>query len=244
MAGERVSVLSSTRFSRFSIDQANSPSSRAPTMRPLPLRVWNERRTVMSASRSSGFSSHAGKPRWILASSSCASSMKSFTSSGSACSASGGALGGRGGGQRRRRGIESGRRRRCPAGARWDLHGLRVGARLERRHRRHRGRRLLLERLHTGLGVVEHVPGIGAPGLQRLHVVLDAHDRIGETVDEARRQHVHARLHDALQLRGDALDDLHRARLAEQQQARPSCRASGPASCRGRRHRACRRRSA
>ena len=39
IAGERVSVLSSTRLTRFSIDQANSPSSRAPTMRPLPLRV-------------------------------------------------------------------------------------------------------------------------------------------------------------------------------------------------------------
>src|SRR5207237_1367344 len=66
---------------------ANSLSSRAPTMRPLPLSVWNERRTVMSASRSRGFWSQTEKKCWIRASSSCASSMKSFISSGSAGSA-------------------------------------------------------------------------------------------------------------------------------------------------------------
>ena len=85
IAGERVSVLSSTRLTRFSIDQANSPRSRAPTMRPLPLRVWKERRTVTSASRSAGFWSQTGKYCWIVASSSRASSMKSFISSGSEC---------------------------------------------------------------------------------------------------------------------------------------------------------------
>ena len=40
--------------------QANSLNSRAPTMRPLPLSVWNERRTVLSATDSSGFWSHTG----------------------------------------------------------------------------------------------------------------------------------------------------------------------------------------
>ncbi len=92
IAGERTRVLSSTRLTRFSIDQANSPRSRAPTMRPLPFRVCSERRTVTRASRSSGFSSHTGKLWRILASSSCASSMNSFTSSGSACSASAGSF--------------------------------------------------------------------------------------------------------------------------------------------------------
>ncbi len=87
MAGERDSVLSRIRFSRFSMDQANSPRSRAPTMRPLPFNVWKERRTVIRDSRSSGFWSHAGKPLAIFTNSSWASSMKSFTSSGSADSA-------------------------------------------------------------------------------------------------------------------------------------------------------------
>ena len=45
-------------------------------MRPLPLRVWKERRTVTSASRSAGFWSHTGKYCWMRASSSRASSMK------------------------------------------------------------------------------------------------------------------------------------------------------------------------
>ena len=140
IAGERVSVLSSTRLTRFSIDQANSPRSRAPTMRPLPLRVWNERRTVTSASRSSGFWSHTGKLCWIFASSSRASSMNSFTSSGSACSASAGSFGRRGG-ERRGGGIDRGgirahRHGMHRGGA--DLYGLGVGARLQRRHRGHR----------------------------------------------------------------------------------------------------------
>ena len=86
IGGERVSVLSSSRFNRFSLAQANSLSSRAPTMRPLPLRVWNERRSVTSTSCSSGFCSQAGNCLAILASSSRASSMKSCTSSGSAAS--------------------------------------------------------------------------------------------------------------------------------------------------------------
>ena len=66
IGGERVSVLSSTRFNRFSTDHANSPSSRAPTMRPLPLNVWKQRRTVTSESRSSGFwSTTSGFSTWI-----------------------------------------------------------------------------------------------------------------------------------------------------------------------------------
>ncbi len=60
MEGERCSVLSMTRLSRFSMDQANSAMSVAPTMRPEPLSVWNERRMPDSASVSSGFCSQAG----------------------------------------------------------------------------------------------------------------------------------------------------------------------------------------
>ena len=39
-------------------------------------------------------------------------------------------------------------------------------------------------------GVVEHVPGIRAPGLQRLHVVLEADDRVRQAVEVARRHAV------------------------------------------------------
>ena len=49
------SVWSITRLSRFSTDHASSPMLVAPTSRPLPLRVWNARRTSVSASRSSWF---------------------------------------------------------------------------------------------------------------------------------------------------------------------------------------------
>ena len=165
IGGVRESVLSSMRFSRFSIAQANSPSSRAPTMRPLPFSVWNQRRTVTSASRSSGFWSHSGKPCWILTISSWASSMKSFTSSGSASRP---VRGSRGAGDTasvgrrvldapacpQRDASAAPRRlgictvcatRPAPAAARWARDG----------------RLLLLERLHAGLRVVEHVPGIG-----------------------------------------------------------------------------------
>ena len=124
--------------------------------------------------------------------------------------------------ERRGRGVH-GFRVRPPAG-RWReagyLHGTRQGGGFERLDRRHSRGRLLLEGLHAGLGVVQHVPGIRAPRLQRLHVVLDADDGVRQPVDVARRQHVDARLHHALELHGDRLDDLHRARLAEQQQSR------------------------
>ena len=58
--GERCSVFSMILLSRFSMAQANSAMSVAPTMRPEPLSVWNARRTPMSASVSSGFCSQAG----------------------------------------------------------------------------------------------------------------------------------------------------------------------------------------
>ena len=35
----------------------------------------------------------------------------------------------------------------------------------------------------TGLGIVEHVFGVGTAGLERLHVVLDAHHGIGKAVE-------------------------------------------------------------
>ncbi len=62
--------------------------------------------------------------------------------------------------------------------------------------------------------------GIGAPGLQRLHVVLDRDDRVGEAVDRFLRQR-HAIAAQQLTERAiDAFHDLHDARFAEHQQAR------------------------
>ena len=46
-------------------------------------------------------------------------------------------------------------------------------------HRQRRGG----QGLQTGLGVIEHVFRVGTAGLERLHVVLDAHHRIGEAVE-------------------------------------------------------------
>ena len=89
IGGVRVSVRLIRRLSRFSTAQQYSPIRSAPTMRPLPLSVWNDRRTVMSNSMSSGESAHEGRCRLIEAISSFASSMNSSRSSGSMCSASG-----------------------------------------------------------------------------------------------------------------------------------------------------------
>ena len=93
MGGVRLRVRLIRRFSRFSTAQAYSPILSAPTMRPLPLSVWNERRTVISVSTSSGESSHEGRCRLIDAISSLASSINNSRISGSICSASGATTG-------------------------------------------------------------------------------------------------------------------------------------------------------
>ena len=55
MPGVRDRVLSMMRFSKFSIDHPNSAISLAPTIRPLPFRVWKLRRKTPSESKSMGF---------------------------------------------------------------------------------------------------------------------------------------------------------------------------------------------
>ena len=143
MAGERCRVFSITLLSRFSMAQANSLMSVAPTMRPEPLSVWNARRTPASASVSSGFCSQAGNSLPIRATSSRASSIYRVSSSGSMwiglapiggcadwCSVG--------------RALEVGRhdaglqrvRARRGAGIR-EQHRGGVGFRAQRRHRRH-----------------------------------------------------------------------------------------------------------
>jgi len=81
-------VRSSTRFSMFSIFQLNSPSAAAPTSRPEPFSVWNERRTFLSVSRSSGLAFHAGRLTLMLAISSPTSSTKTSRISSSMPAAS------------------------------------------------------------------------------------------------------------------------------------------------------------
>ena len=88
IGGVHTSVRLISRFSRFSMLQQYSPMRSAPTIRPLPLSVWKDRRTVISVSMSSGDSAHAGKSRLMVTTSSLASSMNNSSSSGSRCSAS------------------------------------------------------------------------------------------------------------------------------------------------------------
>ena len=67
--------------------QLNSPSVRAPTSRPLPLRVWNTRRTGRNRSMLDGAARHAGSRLPRLTSSSSNSSMKTSRMSWSISSA-------------------------------------------------------------------------------------------------------------------------------------------------------------
>ena len=80
-------------------------------------------------------------------------------------------------------------------------------------------RRRLLELREAGLGVLEHVPLVRAPGLQHLHVVLDGDDRIGEPVEPRQREGAGLGPHDARERTSDALHHLDGTLLAEHQQA-------------------------
>ena len=98
-------------------------------------------------------------------------------------------------------------------------HGGGIGLRAQRRHGGHHALGHLRQRLQAGLRVVEHVPGIRASGLQRLHVVLEAHHRVRQPVEVVRRDGGAARLQQVLEMLRDAVDDLDGARLAEHQQS-------------------------
>ena len=109
------------------------------------------------------------------------------------------------------------RRSREILGRAAEVHGLGKCGRRYRWDGRHGRRRLGLERLQGALRVIEHVPRIAAAGLQGLHVVLETHDRISQPIKRACAQNPAARLHHALQLHADRLENLHRARAAEHQ---------------------------
>jgi hypothetical protein len=89
-----------------------------------------------------------------------------------------------------------------------------------RGNRRHIALGLRIHGRQRSLGVVEHVPGIGAPRLQRLHVVLDADDGIGQPVQGLRCKTRAALLHHGPEMANDAPDTLHRSRLAQHHKAR------------------------
>ncbi len=111
------------------------------------------------------------------------------------------------------RGIAGRARRR-------DEQGAGVGAGSERGHRRQHTLGCVRERIQADARIVEHVPGIAAPGLQCLDVVLEADDGIGQTIEIVRREcQAAAGLHHAPEVLRDVLDDVDRSRLAEHQQA-------------------------
>ena len=87
-AGLGARLPSSTRLSMPSIFQLNSPSARAPTRRPLPLRVWNTRRIGRARSRSSGACCQCGTSRPRLSRSSSNSSRNTSRMSASISAAS------------------------------------------------------------------------------------------------------------------------------------------------------------
>ena len=73
MSALRGSVPLITRLSKDSMDQANSLTARAPTIRPLPFRVWKARRTRTSASNCAALSAQRGNAVSMAATSSLAS---------------------------------------------------------------------------------------------------------------------------------------------------------------------------
>ena len=117
--------------------------------------------------------------------------------------------GGRGGGRCRVRGGRRGLAGRgsTPAPRRECLR-----ARLRLRHGR-----VLAQCAQAGLDVVEHVPGVAATALQRLHVVLERDDRVGQPL-ELRAHYRAVRSQQLEDVLADGFDGLDRARPAEHQQ--------------------------
>ena len=76
------------------------------------------------------------------------------------------------------------------------------------------------EEMQTALGVVEHVPGVAAAGLDRFHVVLDRDDRVREPIDGLLRQRESIAPDKLSERAVDAFHDLRDASLAEHQQTR------------------------
>jgi len=74
--------------------------------------------------------------------------------------------------------------------------------------------------VEAALGVVQHVPGVAAARLQRLHVVLDADDRVCEAVNVLVVAREAARAEERSDVIADAAHHLHRAVATEQQEAR------------------------
>ena len=103
---------------------------------------------------------------------------------------------------------------------RWERRELHRGRGLRRRQvqRRQSRRTLLDEGPDADLGIVEHVPGIGATVLDRLHVVLEADDRIGDPLEALRIRLRRANLDEPAHLQANRIHQTDGARLAEHQQ--------------------------
>ena len=82
-ASEWVILPSLTLFRRLSTAQPSSPISEAPTIRPLPLRVWKPRLTSANASALLGSLPQTGSSLFIVSRTSRASSVKISSISGS-----------------------------------------------------------------------------------------------------------------------------------------------------------------
>ena len=218
ISGERGSVWLMTRFSSDSMLQENSPMRCAPTMRPLPFSVWKARRRSRSDSASSGFCSHCGnsaaEPRDVLA---CLLDEQRQELR----------VGARGRGRRRGARRQPPAQRPVPArcvdrsGAIPGAAGVAGSVGRPRLAQRDDPRARGLDLGQPGLGRVEHLPLVGAAGLQRLHVVLDGDDGVGQPLEPRRRQRLLVGPHDAAERATDALHHFDGALLAEHQQARP-----------------------
>ena len=76
------------------------------------------------------------------------------------------------------------------------------------------------QRLDAHLGVVQHVPWIVTPALQRLHVVLDAHDGVGNSFQADGVRRGLPGLDQLAHLGTDRIHHFHRPALAQHQEAR------------------------
>ena len=179
--------------------QQYSPISSAPTMRPLPFSVWKARRTVSRDSRSLSSSSQAGKCTLMASIASRASSMNSSRMSGSISwpvsattgrSADGPCHGQRASGDR------------APGAARNSGMGKSTGISASGPVDDQRGGHVLPGRCCWPLparpaagtggstsasrergGVVQHPARLPPTGLERLHVVLEADDGVGQPLE-------------------------------------------------------------
>ena len=85
---------------------------------------------------------------------------------------------------------------------------------------RHARERVIGQRPEAGFGIVQHVPGIGAAALQRLHVVFDADDGVRDPLQADGIRPGRAGFDQSAHLRADRIHQCNRPALAQHQEAR------------------------